>query len=128
MKTFVWDLGQSSVLQQSVFPWLCAAHCNDCICLSIGYETNLPGRASLSRSSTHILTVYYNAQTAIRIKILLHTLACTHAQTWSRYAADAEPMRREAISGYETVSRPAEADCSCRENLLPLSARMIHFP
>lgn len=40
---------------------------------------------------------------------------------------DAEPMRREAIWGYETASRPAVTDCSRRENLLPLSARPIRF-
>lgn len=64
------------VAAPSVSLWLCTARCNNCICLWIGYETNLPGKAALTRSSTPTLWVYCNMQTAIRIKT--HTLARTH--------------------------------------------------
>lgn len=106
-----------------VSPWLCAAHCTDCICLWIGYEANLPGKAWVVEAPP-VLTVYCNRQTAIWVKIFyMHT--CSTLVVIRR---DTEPIRQEAIPGYETVSRPAEADCSRRENLLPLSARLICFP
>lgn len=89
----------------SVSLWLCTAHCTDCIWLWKSYEMHLPGKASLSRSSNHTLTVYRYTQTAIRNKILFHRLTCTRARPWSSHAAIMEPMRREAISGYETVGQ-----------------------
>lgn len=55
----------------SVSPWLCAAHCTDCICLRTGCETN---QSDKDRSCTHTLTGSCNRQTTIRIKILFHTL------------------------------------------------------
>lgn len=83
---FAWDLGQSCVLQCRVR--LRAAHCTDCICLWIGWETTLPGMAS------HRLTVQRNMQTAVRIKILCH--ACTRVHTCSGHGPGHDMLRYRA--------------------------------
>lgn len=76
-----------------------------------------------SRSSTHMLTVYCNRQTAIRIKTLFHTLPYTCSPSVI-ICYDMESMRREdqwACQLRQTV--PAMKTCFpplCLTNLFPL--------
>lgn len=100
------------VAAPSVSQWLCSAHCNNCICLWIGYETNLPGKAALTRSSTPTPWVYCNMQSELKFTHL-HAHTCS---AWVIICCYTEPLRQADISGYETVSRP---DCSCLPDLFP---------